>query len=115
MTPKNGASGKFKDLSAVGVRIIIKAGDSLLHEEPRFLETWQQYNPYGSSKADPASESYQYIFSRFIPPNLRDHVIMESVTKGCKSFQEKNRFSLTIEIRVFHSYPERYNLTYNRS
>jgi hypothetical protein len=64
MTPKNGASGKFKDLSAVGVRIIIKAGDSLIHEEPRFLETWQKYNEYGSSNTDPTSESYQYTFSR---------------------------------------------------
>jgi hypothetical protein len=105
MTPKNGASGKFKDLSAVGVRIIIKAGDSLIHEEPRFLETWQKYNPHGSSTADPASESYQYAFSGFIPLNIRDHVITEFVTKSCKSFQEKNRFSLTIEIRVLHSYP----------
>jgi len=101
MTP---AGGKFKDLSAVGVRIIIKAGDSLLHEESSFLETWQKNDGYSSSNADPTSESYQYTFSYFIPPDIRDHEIKESVTKGCKSFQEKNKFSLAIEIRVFHPY-----------
>src|SRR5438552_1790262 len=104
MSPKNDKSGKFKNLSAVGVRIIIKDGNSLLHEEPSFLETWQRNDSYSSSHADPTSESYQYRLARFIRSNARDHIIMESVTKGCKSFQVKNGFSLTIEIRVFYSY-----------
>jgi hypothetical protein len=108
MGPKNDdASGRFKDVSAVGVRIIInKAGDSLLRQELHgFLQTWQKNDAYGSSILGQTSEGFQYMFFCFIPPNVRDHIIMESVTQGCKSFQEKKSFSLTIEIQVFHLYP----------
>jgi hypothetical protein len=53
-------SGKFKELSAVGVRIIIKDGDVLLREEPNFSETWQKETGYGLSNVEPGSEGYQY-------------------------------------------------------
>ena len=102
-------SGKFQDLTAIGVRVIINVGDILLYKEPVFVETWQKYDGYGSSNAGPNSESYQYNFTPFIPSNSRDHIIIESITKGCKSFQEKNRFSLTVEIQVWHSYSTFYN------
>lgn len=39
MSPKNDKNRKFKDLSTVGIQIIVKTGDSLLYKKTRFLET----------------------------------------------------------------------------
>ena len=108
ISPKNDPSGKFKDLSAVGVRLIIKAGDTLLHEEPSFLETWQRSDMYGSSNADPISEGFQYTFSRFIRLMLE---IIESWnplqrdanhSKKRKDFRSQSKFGYSAHIPLCH-------------
>ena len=48
-------------------------------------------------------------FSHCLRPNVRDHLIPASLTNGSESFQEQNRFSLTIEIQVL-THISRYNL-----
>lgn len=61
---------KFNDLSHVGVRITVEVGDTLVHEEREFSDTWLQYDRYRGTEsiADPTYESFQYIYILSLPP-----------------------------------------------